>query len=188
MLRFKLRRCVVVLTASLCVAVIAGCSTYRREYPAHSPEQVWTAAMSVAQSPDYEGDWHVAENHVWIEDDWARMEIEREIRRLTHEPYTESMPEKRRWQFRVTMEGGDPVVLTFANRNPSIPGWTVREAQRFFDDVNEMLMAVPAAGVGEDDLPPMPEVKFEQPMDEDDAAMDGADADDADDDSDDTIR
>ncbi len=155
----------VLLAGGACA--VTGCSTYRHEYPGHGPEQVWAAAMSVAQSPDYEGDWHVTRNHVWIDDDWARMEIEREIRRLTHEPFTESSPEKRNWQFRVTMEGGEPVVLTFGNRNPTIPGWTLSEAQRFFNEVDDLLLAVPAAGVGEsaamDEPITQPEVKFEEP-------------------------
>lgn len=181
------------LTAGLALALAAaGCSTYRHEFPNHSPDQVWAAAMSVAQSPDYEGDWVVTENHVWIDDEWARMEIDREIRRMTHQAFTAATQEKRRWQFRVTMEGGDPVVLSFMNRNPTIPGWTLSEAQRYFKEVDAMLTAVPAAGVGpkaqQEAMPPQPEVKFEEPMDDGDGAMDDMDESGGDDDSDDMLN
>ena len=162
----SLRHILSVFAAALPI-VLAGCATYTHEYPNHSADAVWSAAVAVAESPDYEGDWHVTQNEVWVDDEWARIEIQREIRRLTNQAFTAATPEKRTWQFRVTLEDEDPVVLAFANRNPTIPGWTLEEAQRFFEEVNQLLIASPAAGIPQ--RQPEPEVRFDEPLPEDDA-------------------
>lgn len=166
----------VAMTAAVGALVTAGCSTYKHTYPQHSAEQVWSAALAVAESPDYDEDWRVTENHVWVDDEWARMEIDRELRRVVKKPYHQAVKERRDWQFRVELISEEPATLAFTNRTPMIPGWSYDEAERFFSDVNAMLMAVPATGV-EDAEPPQPEVKFEQPEmnGEDDAADEDSD-------------
>lgn len=141
---------------------LAGCATYTHEYPNHSADQVWNAALAVAESPDYQGEWHVTQNEIWVDDEWARIEVQREIRRLTNAPFTKASPEKRNWQFRITMDSESPVTLAFSNRNPTMPGWTLEEANRYFGEISQLLVAAPEAGI----LPrkPSPEVKFDEPM------------------------
>jgi len=151
----------------------AGCSTYRHEYPDHSSEQVWSAALAVAESPDYGDTWNVTENHVWIDDEWARIEVTRELRRIVKKPYHQSVKERRDWQFRIELVSDDPATLEFTNRNPTIPGWSYEEAERFFTEVNEMLLAVPAAGVEDAEPTTQPEVRFDE-AGEGDAEMDDA--------------
>ncbi len=134
------------ITSYLIVVILAGtllggCTTVQREFLASPPDQVWTAMVAVANSPDYD-DWTVTQNDVWVDPASKRIEIYRRMRRVIHQPAYKARRENREWRFQVIFE---PPVATFTSRGMGVPSHAQEEAEHFFDDVLDLLGGMPTA-------------------------------------------
>ena len=133
-----------VLAAALVATLAAGCTTQRASFPGQTTDQVWTALVAVAETPDY-GDvpaderWSVKENSVWLDPAALRIEIYRELVRTTDLGSTRPWSRQRTWRFRVRLEPGDPPTVEFRSRGVGAPLRALEEAERFFEDVSELL-------------------------------------------------
>jgi len=101
---------------------------------------------AVAETPDYaEGDvsnrWTVRRNNIWIDDETRRIEIDRQIERVYHQPGSMPMQEERAWKFTIGLEAMDPPVATITSRGFGVPAHAWGEADRYFDEVWEVLRA-----------------------------------------------
>ena len=137
LMKITLQLTVVILAATL----LCGCTTVQREFLGSPSDQVWTAMVAVAQSPDYD-DWTVTQNDVWVDDASQRIEIYRRMRRVIHQPAYRARRENREWRFQVTFE---PPMATFISRGMGVPAHAQEEAEHYFDDVLDLLGGMPAA-------------------------------------------
>ena len=146
---------------ALAVLAAAGCRVQERAYPDHAPATVWAAVLAVAESPDYATGasvdrWNVDRNEVLLDEAAGRLEIHRELSRTHLRTRGDQFLERRRWKLGVTvssMAPGQPAaddaapptgaIVRLASRGPAIPMQVHLEAERFFDQVSELL-AVPA--------------------------------------------
>lgn len=138
------------LLAALALTASAGCTVQRMSFPGHDPEQVWTAMVAVAQTPDYGHEdytkrWTVRANEVWIDPDRSRIEVYRRLERILHRPASRPLHERREWKFSIAMEADDPPTVTFVSRSAAIPAHVWDEAQRYFDEVWQVLGGKPLA-------------------------------------------
>lgn len=122
----------------------AGCSTQREVFTDRPADEVWTAMKAVAESPDYaQGDpadrWSVRANNIWIDDDAKRIEIARELERVYHQPGSKPLQENRAWKFTVQLESTDPPTAAITSRGMGVPSHAWEEADRFFDEVWQVL-------------------------------------------------
>jgi hypothetical protein len=128
----------------LAIAPFAGCTTRRETFAGHQPDQVWTAMVAAAQTPDYSSGtyadrWTLRENNVWVNQEDQRIEIERQLERELHQPGAQPMHEKRQWKFRVTLQQTDPPTVAFVSRELGVPAHAWDEAERYFADVWQLL-------------------------------------------------
>ena len=137
------------LTSTLLAAfTLAGCTSFREEFPGQDVPQLWTALVAVAETPDYSDDdpdkrWIVQENDVWVDEENARIEVYRKVHRLLHRARTEPLLENRTWRFQVVMEQSDPPTAEFVSRGFAVPTHATMEAERFFEDVWSILGGPP---------------------------------------------
>ncbi len=133
-----------VLAAALVATLAAGCTTQRASFPGQDTDQVWTALVAVAETPDYsdvpaDERWSVKENTIWLDSGGLRIEIYRELVRTTDLGSTRPWSKQRTWRFRVRLEPGDPPTVEFRSRGVGAPFRALEEAERFFEDVAELL-------------------------------------------------
>jgi hypothetical protein len=125
--------------------LLCGCTTTRETYRGKTADQVWAAMVAVANTPDYWNTpdvterWHVRENAVWDDEANRRIEVFRKLERELHLPNQPVVYEKREWRFEVTMEQEDPPVVKFTSCGAEVPAHAWHEADRFFDQVWELL-------------------------------------------------
>ena len=124
---------------------LAGCSvTKTHSFDGHDADSVWTAMLVVAKSPAYNtGDpadrWNVRENRVWADEEQNRIEIFRRLDRILYQPASKPRYEDREWRFQVALEQRDPPTVSFSSREVGLPSHAWEEADRFFDEVWDML-------------------------------------------------
>ena len=126
----------------LAVLTLSGCTTVHQEFAGLPSDQVWTALVAVAESPDYD-DWIVTDNDVWVDEAAQRIEIYRRLRRVIHQPAYKARRENREWRFQVIFEPTDPPVATFTSRGLGVPSQAQDEADRYFQDVLDLLGGIP---------------------------------------------
>ena len=136
------------LMCLLAAAPMTGCTTVRETFNYQRADQVWTALVAVARTPDYSSDnpderWFVKENQVWLDPENSRIEIYRELDRVLHRARTAPLREHRRWLFRITLEGTTPPRAEFISRGWGVPMKAKIEGERYFADVWEMLGGKP---------------------------------------------
>lgn len=158
---------------ALAVLAAAGCRVQERAYPDHSPATVWAAVRAVAQTPDYAtvdpaDRWNVDRNEVLLDEAAGRLEIHRELSRTHLRTRGDQFVERRRWKLGVTVSPMGAAVATddaesveaaevaaaptgtivrLASRGPAIPMQVHLEAERFFDQVRELLAAPAGLGI-----------------------------------------
>jgi hypothetical protein len=132
--------------ALLLVVPLTGCTSKRQAYPNHSPGQVWTAMQAVAESPEYD-DWHLTANEVWVDEEQARIEVYREVRRTLHRPRSKPVNQRRTWRLRFVLEDEDPPTVRVVSRGMGVPAHALQEADRYLIDVRRMLQTEYAAAV-----------------------------------------
>lgn len=133
-----------VLAAGLVASLAAGCTTVTETFPDESPEQVWTALIAVAETPDYGSPdpaerWLVRRNDVWVDPEVARIEIYRVLDRVRQLPMQEPRRDSREWRLQVTFLEEPHPTATFTSRGLAIPAHAQAEAARYFADVHRLL-------------------------------------------------
>ncbi len=123
---------------------LIGCSTNRQTFEGHDADQVWTAMVAVAKTPDYTtGDptdrWTVRENEVWVDQAENRIEIFRRVERILYRPASNPLHEDREWKLQVVLEKRDPPTVVFKARNLGVPSHAWDEADRYFAEVRDLL-------------------------------------------------
>ena len=136
---------------------LAGCVTKSHTFQGHDADSVWTAMLAVASTPNYKigppaERWTVRENRVWSDQEQGRIEIFRRLERILYQPASRPRYEDRQWKFQVVMEGRDPPTVSFSSREMGIPSRAWDEADRFFNEVWDVLGGKDV----EPDLPPDP--------------------------------
>ncbi|MHC4810531.1 MAG: hypothetical protein ACYTEV_09210 [Planctomycetota bacterium] len=155
---------------ALAALAAAGCRVQERTYPDHPPATVWAAVRAVAQTPDYAtvdpaDRWNVDRNEVLLDEAGGRLEIHRELSRTHLRTRGDRFVEHRRWKLGVTVSpmgaavatddaesaeaaaGPNGTIVRLASRGPSIPMQVHLEAERFFDQVSELLAAPAGLGI-----------------------------------------
>lgn len=138
-------------------AVFGGCSKQTATFPGHSDPEVWNAMVTVAENPVYD-DWHVFENEVAADRTQGRIEIFRLLRRDLVRVGQDPVRQEEDWRFQVQFLHSDPPTIRFSARQASIPAHLWREADRYFEDMREILSP---SGVGESGSAPAVEVEME---------------------------
>ena len=137
-----------VLLFAAMFAVVTGCTVYERKYPGRTADQVWSAMVAVANEPNYEsekwGKWHVTKNEVWVDEENARIEMFRELRRVVYKAGMVK-PDDQDRTYRITVNLRDSEIprVRFETRAWEIPADAFAESQRYFDDVGELLEIMP---------------------------------------------
>lgn len=158
------------LTILMVCFSLSGCTSVRETFHNRFPDQVWTAMIAVARTPDYSSPddytqrWTVRENQVWIDEANQRIEIFRRLERTLHRPRSKPLHEEREWKFQATLEERDPPTVRFRARQIGVPSHAWDEAQRFFDEVWKVLGGRPTDDQT-DELEPV-ETPPPPPMDE----------------------
>ena len=138
-----------VLVPVVVLLVAGGCTTIERTFEGYRSDQVWTAMVAAAETPAY-ADWTVAANDVWVDESEQRIEIHRHLRRVLHRPGADPLRETQTWRFEVRLEGRNPPTASFVSRGIGLPTDAQYEANRFFLDVQDLLLGVPAEARGYD--------------------------------------
>lgn len=146
------------ITARITVVILAtialtGCTTVNHTFVSQPADQVWTAMVAVAQSPEYK-DWQVSRNDVWVDEDAKRIEIYRRLRRVLSQPASRTRRENREWKFQILLQTTKPPHAVFTSRGMGVPGHAQREGERYFADVLELL-----SGVAEEQIEPAANVE-----------------------------
>jgi hypothetical protein len=170
------------LTAFVFIGLVeGGCASMVETFSGHDADEVWTAMMAVARTPDYSAAdpadrWTVRENHVWVDESNRRIEIFRRLERDLYQPAARHRHQQRQWKMQAALEERDPPTVRFRARQASVPAHVWEEAERYFDEVREVLEgglpgesearppAPPAAPVIEVQ-PPQTQPAQEQPID-----------------------
>jgi hypothetical protein len=124
------------------MAAAGGCTSVDRSFDGYGRDQVWTAMVAAAETPAYV-DWKVATNDVWVDEADRRIEIYRNLRRVLYRPGADPLRETRTWRFEVRLDEGDPPTAIFVSRGAGLPTDAQHEANRYFLDVQDLLLGVP---------------------------------------------
>ncbi len=132
-----------VLMPVVMLLVAGGCTSIERTFDGYNSDQVWTAMVAAAETPAY-ADWTVAANDVWVDESAQRIEIHRHLRRVLYRPGADPHRETQTWRFEVRLEGRNPPTASFLSRGFGLPTDAQYEANRFFLDVHDLLLGIPA--------------------------------------------
>ena len=125
------------------VLLLAGCATVRQSFPGSTADQVWTALVVVAETPQYD-DWTVPTNEVWVDEPNRRIEVYRRLQRVLYRPGAGPHHERRTWRFEIRLEPTDPPEAVFESRGWGVPAQAQIEGGRYFSDVLNLLSGYPA--------------------------------------------
>ncbi len=132
-----------VLMPVVVLLVAGGCTSIERTFDGYRNDQVWTAMVAAAETPAY-ADWTVAANDVWVDESEQRIEIYRHLRRVLYRPGADPHHETQTWRFEVRLQGRNPPTANFISRGVGLPTDAQHEANRFFLDVRDLLLGIPA--------------------------------------------
>lgn len=128
--------------STVLLAGLVGCSTTSTQvFEGYRDDQVWSALVAAAQSPEYD-DWKIAENQILVDEAGRRVEIYRQLKRLYVTPYSDPRMEREEWRLQVVLgrdEDSGQVSVDFTARQWTIPAHAWREASRYFTQVRSML-------------------------------------------------
>jgi len=139
------------LAGIVAVTALGGCTTRTQVFEGYNDDQLWTAMVATARSPDYD-DWKVSENEVFVDDASRRIEIYRRLKRTLVSPYSDPRKEDTEWKFQIVLardeELGEPMV-DFTARQIKVPAHVWREADRYFLQMRTLLGPMAAKPVAE---------------------------------------
>jgi hypothetical protein len=150
-----------IVTSFLAVGV--GCTTRSQLFDGYSDDQLWTAMVATARSPEYDN-WKVSDNEVFLDDSSRRIEIYRVLKRTLVSPYSDPRREEAEWKFQVVLtrdEELDQPLIDFTARQLTVPAHVWDEADRYFQQMRTLLgpakmtpTAIPNAPIDETPIPP----------------------------------
>jgi hypothetical protein len=163
------------LAMALGMVALTGCTSVHEEFIAQDPSQVWTAMVAVAETPDYDDPdptkrWTIKENYVWVDEETLRIEVYRELDRILHRAATKPLRQEQSWRFRITLDPLAPPRATFVSRGAAVPAKARAEAERYFEDVWEILRGM--RDLEPDDVGVAPESPPSTAPDEDEPMID----------------
>ena len=133
------------LFATVPVAVLifsmAGCTSRSATFEGHADDQVWSAMVAAARTPEYD-DWKVQDNQVMVDESGKRLEIYRYLKRLYVTPFADPQKEQEEWRIQLVLsrdESLDVPTVEFTARQVSVPAHVWREADRYFAQVRSLL-------------------------------------------------
>lgn len=133
------------LLCVLCAILpLAGCGWKTHTFEDHNADTVWAAMLAVARTPDYQSGpadtrWVVRENQVWTDAQTNRIEVFRRLERVRYEGASRPIYEDRQWKFQILLEERTPPTVSFSSREMGVPAHAWDEADRFFDEVTDVL-------------------------------------------------
>lgn len=124
--------------------MLGGCSAQYHTFEGHNADDVWQAMLTVARTPDYQTGppderWTVRENRVWDDPETNRIEIFRRLERVLYQPASRPLHEDRQWKFQVVLEERNPPTVMFFSREMGVPAHAWVEADRYFEEVQDVL-------------------------------------------------
>jgi len=133
------------------LALLAGCTSKSAVFKDRSPEQVWTAMVTVAENPGYDN-WVVVENNVWVDSIFDRLEIQRRIKRDLRRPEIGTVREEYEIEMQAVLERTEPPAVTLTVRNWMIRGKAVMAIDQFMGEVRDVLDLESSESVMSSDL------------------------------------
>ena len=100
-----------------------GCTTRSQVFDGYGDDQLWTAMVATARSPEYD-DWKVSDNQVFVDDASRRIEIYRVLKRTYVTPWSDPLREDLEWRFQVVLSrdsADDPPLVDFTARQIAVP-------------------------------------------------------------------
>ena len=131
----------IALSSAALACAVAGCPSRSQVFEGYSQDQVWSAMIAAAQSPEYD-DWKIAENETFVDEDGRRVEVYRVLRRLLVTPYADPRKESEEWRLQLVLAHDmdiDAPVVDFTARQITVPAHVWREADRYFGQVRTLL-------------------------------------------------
>lgn len=120
---------------------ISGCTTRSATFEGYADDQVWSAMVAAARTPEYD-DWKVRDNQVMVDESGRRLEIYRYLKRLYVTPFADPQKEEKEWRLQIVLsrdESLDAPTVDFTARQISVPAHVWREADRYFAQVRTLL-------------------------------------------------
>jgi hypothetical protein len=133
------------------VVSLAGCTTRSATFGGYGDDQVWSAMVAAARTPEYD-DWKVRDNEVFVDDASRRLEVYRVLKRLYVTPFADPRKEEEEWRLQIVLgrdEALDAPTVDFTARQISVPAHVWREADRYFAQVRSLLGAPTSTGEAE---------------------------------------
>ncbi|MEY3143582.1 MAG: hypothetical protein RLY21_2075 [Planctomycetota bacterium] len=152
-----------VSVAALIVSM-SGCTTRSATFEGYGDDQVWSAMVAAARTPEYD-DWKVQDNQVMVDETGKRLEVYRYLKRLYVTPFSDPRKEQEEWRIQVVLsrdESLDAPIVEFTARQVSVPAHVWREADRYFAQLRTLLgpptasATTPPATAGEETPVPPP--------------------------------
>lgn len=116
----------------------SGCTTKSAVFPDRTPQQVWTALVTVCQQPEYEK-WILIENNVWVDANFDRVEVQRRLIRDFHRHGSTTIREDETYEMQFILEHSEPPVVTGTVRNPMIRAKGLMALEHVFDEMRDLL-------------------------------------------------
>jgi hypothetical protein len=124
-----------------------GCTTRSQVFDGYGDDQLWTAMVATARSPEYD-DWKVSDNQVFVDDASRRIEIYRVLKRTYVTPWSDPLREDLEWRFQVVLSrdsADDAPLVDFTARQIAVPAHVWSEADRYFAQMRSYLGPIKAS-------------------------------------------
>jgi hypothetical protein len=131
------RRAFLPLLSGLAV-LVSGCATKSAIFPDRTPEQVWTALVTVCEQPEYEK-WVLVENNVWVDANFDRVEVQRRLKRDFHRHGSPTIREDETYEMQFVLERTEPPVVTGTIRNSVVRTKGLSALDHIFDEMHDVL-------------------------------------------------
>ncbi len=124
---------------------LQACSSPTRTWVGHTSDEVWTAMIAVAQTPEYQSDnprkrWHIFENDVIVDSDSGLISVRRVLRRSMKLPMQPVQRDDREMIFQISIKNHEPPTTEFKEISTQlVPVRTLDEAERYFNQVDDLL-------------------------------------------------
>ena len=130
-------------------ALVTGCASKTASFPGRSPDQVWTALVTVSEQPEYEK-WVLIENNVWVDSNFDRVEIHRRLRRDIHRVESPVVREDETLEIQFVLERTDPPTITGTVRNFMVRAHALEALDHIFHEMRKLLTPVTLDGASAD--------------------------------------
>lgn len=144
------------------IATMTGCTTRSATFEGYADDQVWSAMVAAARTPEYD-DWKVQDNQVMVDESGKRLEVYRYLKRLYVTPFADPQKEQEEWRLQIVLSRDEALAaptVDFTARQVSVPAHVWREADRYFAQVRALLgpagpapKATESAGAAETSVP-----------------------------------